>query len=69
MTKKNLPPPPNLPPDNIKITENYCLIHKGEIKGEIYECPSCKRKYCLECALKIKDEGKKCPKCQQIIFL
>jgi len=68
MSNKNLPPPPVLPP-TIKISEQFCLFHKGNIRGEIYICPKCKSKYCLECAKKAMNEGKSCIKCKQIILL
>jgi len=67
MSEKRTPPPPALPP-SFSIKENSCLFHKGEIQGEIYECPSCKSKYCMECARKAKTEGKHCVKCKQLIL-
>ncbi|MFX0071403.1 MAG: hypothetical protein ACFFAO_09970 [Candidatus Hermodarchaeota archaeon] len=69
MSDKNLPPPPKLPPNNLKIEDNFCLFHKGPLKKKIYKCPNCNTKYCLECAKKAKAEGKKCIKCKQLIFL
>ena len=69
MSEKNTPPPPVLPPSLPKVKDNFCLFHRGEIKGEYYQCKACKTKYCLECAKKAKAEGKKCIKCKQLIFL
>lgn len=67
MNDKKVPPPPVLPP-SIKLTENFCLFHKGIIQGDIYTCPKCKTKYCLECAKKAKLEGQLCVKCKQLII-
>ena len=69
MSNKKLPPPPILPPKYEKVEENFCLFHKGDLRGEIYQCTACKTKYCLECAKIAKKEGEKCVKCKQIIFL
>ena len=69
MADKKKPPPPIMPPSSVKITENFCLFHKGDIEGDIYQCNTCKTKYCLECARKAKEEGKKCIKCKQLIFI
>ena len=69
MSNKKKPPPPVLPPKLDKIQENYCLFHRGDIQGEIYQCKACETKYCLKCAKKAKAEGKKCIKCKQMIFL
>ncbi|MFX1394510.1 MAG: hypothetical protein ACFFAH_13170 [Promethearchaeota archaeon] len=69
MSDKKKPPPPVLPPKLEKTQENFCLFHRGDIEGEIYQCTACKTKYCLECAKKAKKEGKKCIKCKQLIFL
>ena len=68
MSEKKVPPPPVLPP-SIEITENFCLFHKGNIKGKIYTCPKCKTDYCLECAKKARNEGKYCVKCRQLIII
>ncbi|MFW9939616.1 MAG: hypothetical protein ACFFFT_01150 [Candidatus Thorarchaeota archaeon] len=68
MNNKKTPPPPVLPP-SIKIDENFCLLHKGEIQGEIYTCPSCKTKYCMECAEIANQEAKLCIKCKHLILL
>jgi hypothetical protein len=70
MSNKKIPPPPALPPSNFGSKENYCLFHKGDIKGkEVYICPKCKTNYCMDCAKIAKSEGKKCIKCKQLIFL
>jgi hypothetical protein len=69
MNDKKLPPPPVLPPGFQKVKDNFCLFHKGNLKDEVYECPTCKTKYCLDCAKKAKAEGKKCIKCKQLIFI
>lgn len=69
MSNKKIPPAPVFPPSIPKVDEKFCLLHKGKITGEIYQCHSCKTKYCLECAKKAKSEGKKCVKCKQLIFL
>jgi hypothetical protein len=70
LAKKDKPLPPTLPPsEKSKLRENFCLFHKGEIKGDIYECPSCHTKYCWNCAKDAKQEGKKCVKCKTFIFI
>ncbi|MFX0174805.1 MAG: hypothetical protein ACFE85_01090 [Candidatus Hodarchaeota archaeon] len=68
MNNKKLPPPPVLPPTRT-ISENFCLFHKGTIKGEIYTCPRCKSNYCLECAKKAMNTGESCVKCKQIVLI
>lgn len=68
MSNKKIPPPPRLPP-SIKVNENFCLLHKGEIEGEIYICPKCKTKYCMKCAEKAQEEANLCIKCKQLILL
>lgn len=68
MSDKKAPPPPVLPP-TIKINENFCFFHKGDINGEIYTCPNCKTKYCLECAEKAKKEGNLCIKCKHLVLM
>lgn len=55
MSDKKVPPPPVLAP-SVALSENFCLFHKGDIKGEIYTYPSCKTRYCLDCAEKAKKE-------------
>ena len=67
MNNKKIPPPPVLPP-SIKVKENFCLLHKGTIEGEIYTCPSCKTKYCLKCAQRAKTKAKLCVKCKQLFI-
>jgi parallel beta-helix repeat protein len=46
-----------------------CLVHKGDITGNIYLCPNCKSFYCDRCArvLKLKDE--KCWYCKEDITI
>ena len=68
MSDKKIPPPPILPP-SIKIEDNFCLFHKGDVKGDVYMCPTCKTNYCLECAKKAKHEAKFCIKCKQLIII
>ncbi|MFX1477777.1 MAG: hypothetical protein ACFFCI_06570 [Promethearchaeota archaeon] len=68
MTKKKLPPPPKFPPSFI-IDENFCLLHKGDIQGEIYTCRVCKTKYCLKCAQKAEKEALLCVKCKHLILI
>ncbi len=68
MSQKKVPPPPSMPP-SIKIKENFCLLHKGDLTGQTYECPSCKTKYCLECAKKARAEKKSCVKCKKLFML
>ena len=67
MSDKKVPPPPVLPP-SVSLSENFCLFHKGDIKGVVYSCASCKTKYCLKCAQKAKEEGKLCIKCKSLIL-
>ena len=67
MNVKKTPPPPSLPP-SIEIKDNFCLFHKGDIRGEIYTCPTCKTKYCLECAKKARLEAKLCIKCKHLVM-
>ncbi len=66
--EKQIPPPPEMPPP-IEIKKDFCLFHKGQIKGEIYECKKCSQLYCLECAKKASLEGKSCIKCKLPFFL
>lgn len=68
MSYKKIPPPPILPPI-VKLNDEFCLFHKGNISGEFYICPSCKTKYCLECAKEAKNEGKLCIKCKQLVLM
>ncbi|MBD3195410.1 MAG: hypothetical protein GF317_10165 [Candidatus Lokiarchaeota archaeon] len=68
MNDKKIPSPPVLPP-KIKIKENFCLFHKGEIEGETYTCPKCGTKYCLKCAKKARSEAKLCVKCKQLVMM
>ena len=67
MSDRKAPPPPTLPP-SVKIAESFCLLHKGDIQGEIYTCPSCKTNYCLDCSKKAKTEKKLCIKCKKLIL-
>ncbi|MFX0023181.1 MAG: hypothetical protein ACFE9S_12715 [Candidatus Hermodarchaeota archaeon] len=68
MDNKKVPPPPVLPP-TITLNENFCLIHKGDIKGDFYTCPNCRTNYCIECAEKAKKEGKLCIKCKHLVLI
>lgn len=68
MNNKKIPPPPVLPP-SFNLKENFCLLHKGPIEGEIYTCPSCKTTYCLKCVQKAKTETKLCVKCKKVFFV
>ncbi len=68
MSDKKTPPPPVLPP-MVSLKESFCLFHKGDIKGEIYTCPSCKSNYCLKCAEKAKKEGRLCVKCKYLVLI
>ena len=68
MNNKKTPPPPVLPP-SFNVKENFCLLHKGTIEGDIYTCPSCKTKYCLNCAQRAKTEAKLCIKCKQLFVV
>lgn len=68
MNNKRTPPPPVLPP-SININENFCLLHKGDIQGDVYTCPVCKTKYCMKCAEKAKNEAKLCVKCKRLILI
>jgi hypothetical protein len=68
MNDKKIPPPPVLPPST-KFNENFCLLHKGDIEGEIYICPTCKIKYCMKCAEKARTGAKLCIKCKQLILI
>lgn len=70
MNDKKIPPPPVLPPSiEIKNMVNFCLFHKGPIKGEIYTCPNCKTNYCLKCAKEARNKGQYCVKCRQLILI
>jgi hypothetical protein len=69
MTGKKLPPSPSLPPKQAKLSDDFCLFHKGKISEETYKCPTCHATYCLTCAQKAKENGKKCVKCKQVILL
>lgn len=62
------PPPPALPP-KYTISSDFCLFHKGKIRGNRYTCPRCKTQYCYTCALQAKKEGRLCIKCKQLISL
>jgi hypothetical protein len=68
MSDKKIPLPPILPP-TFTFDEKFCLFHKGDIKGEIYICPSCKTNYCLKCAKKARKEGKICIKCRHLVLI
>ncbi len=62
------PPPPVMPP-TLKKKDNFCLFHKGKIKGKVYTCPRCKTQYCMKCAVKARDAQKYCVKCKQLILI
>ncbi len=68
MSQKKVPPPPSMPP-SVKVKENFCLLHKGDLKEPTYVCRACKTKYCLECAKKAKAEKKTCVKCKSLFFV
>jgi hypothetical protein len=67
MNNQNKPPPPVLPP-SFKVSDTFCLLHKGNLDGEIYVCPSCKTKYCMNCAQKAKEEAKLCITCKNLFY-
>ena len=46
-----------------------CVVHKGAIKGAMYNCPECQTLYCLKCATALKDKGEKCWSCETEIKL
>ena len=68
MNNKKALPPPVLPPA-FKVDEDFCLLHKGHVQGEIYTCPTCKTKYCMDCAKKAKEEALLCIKCKRLFLL
>jgi len=68
MNNKKMPPAPVLPP-SVKISENYCFFHKGEIIGSIYTCPRCKTNYCSTCAKEAQSKGIPCVKCKQLVLM
>ena len=68
MNNKKAPPPPVFPP-SFKVDEDFCLLHKGNIQGEIYICSSCKTKYCMDCAQKAKREAILCIKCKKLFSI
>ena len=68
MNNNKIPPPPVLPP-SFKVNENFCLLHRGNIEGEIFTCPKCKTNYCLKCAQKANAEVKLCVKCKKLIIV
>ena len=40
-----------------------CVVHRGEIVGNIYLCPKCRAFYCDRCAKVLKLNGEKCWSC------
>lgn len=68
MNNERKPPPPVLPP-SISVDENFCFLHKGEIQGEVYTCPTCKTRYCLDCAQNAKENAKLCVKCKRLFLI
>ncbi|MFX1236078.1 MAG: hypothetical protein ACFFAS_04095 [Promethearchaeota archaeon] len=40
-----------------------CLVHKGQIEGDVYLCPHCQSFYCQKCVKVLKDNGDNCWSC------
>lgn len=53
----------------IDAAKDYCIVHKGEIRGLIYACPNCGTKYCFRCAKSLQEQGEKCWNCEMDIEL
>ena len=51
--------------DDIQIDEDpmLCLVHRGNISGEVYVCPKCKSFYCKKCASVLMVKGEQCWSC------
>ncbi len=47
----------------IEEKEFICVVHKGNIDGNIYLCPQCKTLYCERCAKALREKGEKCWSC------
>lgn len=47
----------------IKKPEYVCLVHRGEIVGDVYICPTCQSLYCPKCAKSLKVKGETCWSC------
>lgn len=69
------PPAPALPPNSglpagVDL-ENFCLLHKGPIEGEVYECSTCHARYCRQCVLEAKQAGnaRACVRCKMPFLL
>ncbi|MHA1733233.1 MAG: hypothetical protein ACTSU5_14900 [Promethearchaeota archaeon] len=70
------PPPPPPPASGPSLpasadVQNFCLLHKGPVQGEVYECPNCHQRYCRSCVVDAKEKGGKrfCVKCKTIFLL
>jgi hypothetical protein len=46
-----------------------CLVHKGEIDGAVYICPTCKSYYCFRCAKALRKKKENCWACENEIKL
>jgi len=44
-----------------------CIVHRGEIVGNVYICPNCQSFYCHKCAKVLKIKGEKCWSCENEI--
>lgn len=53
----------------VAVQENKiaCIVHKGEIVGDIYLCPKCRAFYCQRCAKVLKAKGDTCWSCENEI--
>jgi len=47
--------------------QDFCVIHKGPIRGIIYSCPKCGVKYCMKCATTLKERKENCWSCEEKI--
>ena len=45
--------------------KHVCIVHKGEIKGKMFICPSCNAYYCLACKEAIEQIDKVCWNCKK----
>ena len=48
---------------------DFCVVHKGPIRGIIYSCPKCGVKYCMKCAKMLKKRKEGCWSCEGKIEL